>query len=60
MEAAKRIGVSQPTVNSLLKQRRLGYTRVGSRTLITEADIREFLDRNRVPPVETHPTTSSG
>jgi excisionase family DNA binding protein len=41
--AAKRLGVSRPTLSGIIKRNEIRHTRVGRRVLITESAIREFL-----------------
>ncbi len=47
-EVAAALGVSRFTVRSWLRQRRLGYYRLGRRIVIAAAEIDRFLTANRV------------
>lgn len=53
-EAAKLLRVSESTVQRQLKARKLGYNRVGSRVLISQRHINEFLALCERPAREAH------
>jgi excisionase family DNA binding protein len=44
VKAAKRIGVSRPTLSGMIKRNEIEYRRVGRRVLITELAIQRFLN----------------
>ena len=49
--AAELLGVSPRAVRELWQQRRLAGRKVGRRVRFAEADVREFIDRNRRPAI---------
>jgi excisionase family DNA binding protein len=44
VKAAKRVGVSRPTLSGMLKRNEIKHVRVGKRVLITEQAIQDFLN----------------
>jgi len=55
--AAARISLSRSRVYELINEGEIPVIKVGSRTLISEADLNAFLDRHRV---ETAPVADNG
>lgn len=49
-EAAAFIGISVPTLDRLVKEKRIPFIRVGRRVLFTESSLREHLDRSTQQP----------
>jgi excisionase family DNA binding protein len=53
-DAAKSLGVSHWTVRHLLRTRQLARVRIGSRVLISAADLNRFVEERTEDAVYTH------
>lgn len=46
-----RLGRSESSMRRMVKNREIGYVRVGGRLMFSDSDIAAFIARNRVPAV---------
>ena len=54
MEAATRLGVSRSTIRRLLKERQIGYVRIGRRVVIPLTELERFAEE-RFEAARTRP-----
>jgi excisionase family DNA binding protein len=54
-EAAERLRVSEWTVRSWLRTKRLAKTRVGGKVMVTESSVKKFLEDSAARPVREAP-----
>ena len=51
-EAAEELGLSPATIRAWIRQRRLGYLRLGRAVRIPASEIRRIVDRGMVPAIQ--------
>jgi excisionase family DNA binding protein len=50
-QAAEALGLSAATIRAWIRQRRIGYLRLGRAVRIPESEIRRIVDRGMVPAI---------
>ena len=50
-EAAEELGLSPATIRAWIRQRRIGYVRLGRAVRIPASEIRRLIEQGTVPPI---------